>query len=298
MERSRPLPNWETATMTELTKPIRLEPASPTRQLNIFVHSFFTRFFLLYHHHPPCTMNNISPVGFCVCHRVKHDSDRIIQAILEQQSKTPQDLRNVVNFLRSSKSGIKVRVGALNGGRTDYFKGAYKPHRVFETITDTCCLFRQISRESVDVTCVRQSQKCTKSRIRRRRTEGPCIHNSFRILPPRRSWSAVRLLLKLPQTPPDQPYAALPVDRLLCVVLRELAMDDHCRWLRYARRHACWRYVPPLAPHHAIRRVVHQYRRPGAHRSLYHHCHLTANLLHYHCHRREPGHLDIPQALC
>ncbi|KAH9915761.1 translocation protein [Amylocystis lapponica] len=42
---------------------------------------------------------------------------------MEQQTKAPQDVRNVVNFLRSSKAGIKVRVGVLNGKRIDYFKG-------------------------------------------------------------------------------------------------------------------------------------------------------------------------------
>ncbi|PIL23284.1 transporter [Ganoderma sinense ZZ0214-1] len=42
---------------------------------------------------------------------------------MEQQSKAPQDIRNVVNFLRSSNAGIKVRVGVLNGKRIDYFKG-------------------------------------------------------------------------------------------------------------------------------------------------------------------------------
>ncbi|GJE94832.1 translocation protein Sec62 [Phanerochaete sordida] len=43
--------------------------------------------------------------------------------VADAQAKAPQDIRNVVNFLRSSKAGIKVRVGALNGKRTDYFKG-------------------------------------------------------------------------------------------------------------------------------------------------------------------------------
>ncbi|KII87635.1 hypothetical protein PLICRDRAFT_112185 [Plicaturopsis crispa FD-325 SS-3] len=41
----------------------------------------------------------------------------------EQQLKAPADILNVVQFLRSSKSGIKIRVGALNGKRIDYFKG-------------------------------------------------------------------------------------------------------------------------------------------------------------------------------
>ncbi|KAI0000214.1 translocation protein [Russula compacta] len=41
----------------------------------------------------------------------------------EQQQKAPQEIRNVVNFLRSSKAGLKNRVGVLNGKRVDYFKG-------------------------------------------------------------------------------------------------------------------------------------------------------------------------------
>ena len=43
---------------------------------------------------------------------------------MEQQAKAPQDVRNVVDFLRSSKAGIKIKVGVLNGKRIDYFKGA------------------------------------------------------------------------------------------------------------------------------------------------------------------------------
>ena len=41
----------------------------------------------------------------------------------EQQQKATQEIRNVVNFLRSSKAGLKNRVGVLNGKRVDYFKG-------------------------------------------------------------------------------------------------------------------------------------------------------------------------------
>jgi translocation protein SEC62 len=41
----------------------------------------------------------------------------------EQQQKASQELRNVVNFLRSGKAGLKNRVGILNGKRVDYFKG-------------------------------------------------------------------------------------------------------------------------------------------------------------------------------
>jgi len=41
----------------------------------------------------------------------------------QQQQKASQEIRNVVNFLRSSKAGLKNRVGVLNGKRIDYFKG-------------------------------------------------------------------------------------------------------------------------------------------------------------------------------
>jgi len=42
---------------------------------------------------------------------------------MEQQSTAPPEVRNVVKFLRSSSSGVKTRVGVLNGKRVDYFKG-------------------------------------------------------------------------------------------------------------------------------------------------------------------------------
>lgn len=43
---------------------------------------------------------------------------------MEQQASAPPEYRAVVDFLRSGKSGMKVRVGVLNGKRIDYFKGA------------------------------------------------------------------------------------------------------------------------------------------------------------------------------
>jgi len=41
----------------------------------------------------------------------------------EQQKKAPQEIRNVADFLRSGKAGLKTRVGLWNGKRVDYFKG-------------------------------------------------------------------------------------------------------------------------------------------------------------------------------
>ncbi|KAJ3882788.1 translocation protein [Lentinula edodes] len=42
---------------------------------------------------------------------------------MEQQAKAPPDMKKVAQFLRSGNAGVKVRVGALNGKRIDYFKG-------------------------------------------------------------------------------------------------------------------------------------------------------------------------------
>ncbi|KAF7325797.1 Translocation protein [Mycena kentingensis (nom. inval.)] len=44
-------------------------------------------------------------------------------SLMEQQAKAPPELRKVAVFLRTGNAGIKVRVGALNGKRFDYFKG-------------------------------------------------------------------------------------------------------------------------------------------------------------------------------
>lgn len=41
----------------------------------------------------------------------------------EQQAKSPPEIKKVAQFLRSGGAGVKVRVGAMNGKRLDYFKG-------------------------------------------------------------------------------------------------------------------------------------------------------------------------------
>ncbi|KAF7319019.1 Translocation protein [Mycena chlorophos] len=46
-----------------------------------------------------------------------------LELVMEQQAKATPEIRKVAVFLRSGKAGIKVRVGALNGKRFDYFKG-------------------------------------------------------------------------------------------------------------------------------------------------------------------------------
>ncbi|KAF9528379.1 translocation protein Sec62-domain-containing protein [Crepidotus variabilis] len=42
---------------------------------------------------------------------------------MEQQAKAPPEIQKVAQFLRGGSSGLKNRVGALNGKRLDYFKG-------------------------------------------------------------------------------------------------------------------------------------------------------------------------------
>lgn len=46
---------------------------------------------------------------------------------MEQQAKAPPEIYKIATFLRSSNAGMKVRIGALNGKRLDYFKGAFLP---------------------------------------------------------------------------------------------------------------------------------------------------------------------------
>jgi translocation protein SEC62 len=43
---------------------------------------------------------------------------------MEHQAKAPPEVQKVAQFLRGGNSGIKTRVGAVNGKRLDYFKGS------------------------------------------------------------------------------------------------------------------------------------------------------------------------------
>lgn len=55
---------------------------------------------------------------------------------MEQQAKAPPDVKKVAQFLRSGSAGIKVRVGALNGKRIDYFKGKLISYFIFSNTND------------------------------------------------------------------------------------------------------------------------------------------------------------------
>ena len=52
--------------------------------------------------------------------------------------KAPPDIKKVAQFLRSGGADMKVRVGAMNGKRLDYFKG------VSPTYSLTCEEQRQL----------------------------------------------------------------------------------------------------------------------------------------------------------
>lgn len=56
-----------------------------------------------------------------------HTSSTVYQMDV-QQAAAPQDIRNVINFLRGSKSGLKNKTGVLNGSRREYFKGMCSLH--------------------------------------------------------------------------------------------------------------------------------------------------------------------------
>ena len=60
---------------------------------------------------------------------------------MEQQIKAPPDIKKVAQFLRGGSAGMKVRVGAMNGKRLDYFKGASPIRDVNKTPIVFCFFF-------------------------------------------------------------------------------------------------------------------------------------------------------------
>lgn len=86
---------------------------------------------------------------------------------MEHQQKAPPEIQRVAQFLRTGSSGLKVRVGALNGKRLDYFKGRlmFRVCLAYVWLT-TFPPSRQISSESSPFTRLRQAQKRPKSHIR------------------------------------------------------------------------------------------------------------------------------------
>jgi hypothetical protein len=78
----------------------------------------------------------------------------------EQQQKASQEIRNVVDFLRSSKAGLKNRVGVLNGKRVDYFKGMMRlPSPVIPPPMRCILAIRQVRCEGIVITGVCKNQE-------------------------------------------------------------------------------------------------------------------------------------------
>jgi hypothetical protein len=91
----------------------------------------------------------------------------------EQQQGAPQEMRNVVNFLRSSKAGLKIRVGVLNGKRVDYFKGG-SPLAMLPRVHLCDAAFmaaRQVRREGIVVAGVCQDQEYPQNHVGIRSTD-------------------------------------------------------------------------------------------------------------------------------
>src|SRR5258707_4918825 len=91
---------------------------------------------------------------------------------IEQQQKASQEIRNVVNFLRSSKAGLKNRVGVLNGKRVDYFKGMVRllcpatppPMRLCNALLWP---FRQVCCQGIAVTSICKNQEYPQDHVGR-----------------------------------------------------------------------------------------------------------------------------------
>lgn len=102
----------------------------------------------------------------------------------DQQTKAPADLRNVVQFLRGSNSGMKIRVGALNGKRIDYFKGASHPNLTHRMQLTYILLCRQIRLKSPSFTCLREAQSSPESYFRSGSRSRSSVPNSVHIFSP------------------------------------------------------------------------------------------------------------------
>lgn len=99
--------------------------ANPTDQIDL---KSFTDMTSRFANSAPLASSHPSIRSRSSCYPADHHDDPNNDAVVtfisqEQQSSAPLPARNVVNFLRN-KSGIKTRVGALNGKRVDYFKGS------------------------------------------------------------------------------------------------------------------------------------------------------------------------------
>lgn len=219
----------------------------------------------------------------------------------DTQAKAPPETRNVLQFLRSSKSGMKIRVGALNGKRVDYFKGI-SCFGFFFSATDltatviTTTTTRQIRSKSPPLAWLCKSKKRTQSHYGSRGRGPPAVINTIRFLPPRRPWRTHRFIY-IPAPRHCCSATTICPRRVLCMALRRFSMDYVC-WRTFDGRAYAWcRDVPVVAPSDAFGRVVPEYCHVGfARRILWARDH-TVDILHNHRSHSKPWNLDLPSTI-
>ena len=114
----------------------------------------------------PCTIpSHVRTYCLFSYYELEHSSSSASSFAMEQQLKAPPEIKKVAQFLRGGSSGMKVRVGAMNGKRLDYFKGSdgalppdFHQHH----------FFRKICRQGPPLTRVFQVVQCAQSRDRGR----------------------------------------------------------------------------------------------------------------------------------
>ncbi|KAF7351248.1 Translocation protein [Mycena sanguinolenta] len=181
---------------------------------------------------------------------------------MEQQAKAPPDLRKIAMFLRSGKAGIKVRVGALNGKRFDYFKGKSAIKALLSPAYAKQKGLQKITTEAEAITVL--------SAI-----------NAFAFFLPRPARRA--------RFAPDEYYvwffegsqwttyagAVLMVGVMLAGVM-----------------------FPLWPPDHAPGRVLPEHGHAGADWAVFRDCYCAADILHHHPGGGEPRDMDFPEVVC
>ena len=215
---------------------------------------------------------------------------------MEQQLKAPPEIRNVAQFLRGGGSGMKGRVGALNGKRLDYFKGLSEtsPH----LLRYSSFPVRQICYQSSSLSCLQETKR---SPTCQRRSASACVITSrqcIRFLPPRPARWSLGLVSILPQKSSNYSRADVCSRRILCLVLRRVAVDNIRGWTAHGYYPFCWGHVPPVAALHATRSLVSQYGNAWASWPLFRPRRRPTHFLHHHRCRGKPRYMDISTTLC
>ena len=155
---------------------------------------------------------------------------------------------------------------------------------------------RQVRRESPPQPRLREAQGRAKGQGRGRRNGAARLHDALCVLPARAARPVLRRR-QVAETSAGEPDAVLPGGRLLCVVLRGLAVGHVRRRRGHGARHPRGRHVPAVAAHPAAGRVVPEHGHARAHRALLRDRDPAAHILHRHRARRVARDLGVPQAV-